>query len=491
MNIAFRGDILDLFGGEVMSKYTCKKANNFIAEKSQSVNADYKGDYHFSAPVGWINDPNGFVYYKGKYHLFYQYHPYSAEWGPMHWGHAVSEDLIKWTALPVALSPDKFYDKQGCWSGGAVVLGERLYLMYTGVNALGIKAQCLAYSDNGVDFIKYGKNPVIKSNLIKDKNEPRDPYVWAKNGRFYCLTAAVGGVKMYYSGDLVNWGYLGADNTLCKNVFECPCLINCSGKDVLIGSPVRYPLKGDEFTNYSSNIYSVGKLDYKSGKFLSDGIHELDRGTSFYAAQCAKGENGKLFMIAWMNMWERKNITAELSHGWSGMMTLPREIEIINGRLIQRPVKAIEKYYKNEIAVSEIFNGEKSFSGVSGRTLALNLNCNMKNASRFSVRLFNDGENYVEISYDKGEEKLIFDASRTFYSTRKNQAEKAVRTVSYALQNNRLQLQVFADKSSVEAFTSDGEITASMLCFNKPEADGITFCSDGEVSLNIIKHDIG
>lgn len=473
-----------------MSKFTFSRANNFIAKNSQSVNSDYKGEYHFSAPVGWLNDPNGFIFYKGKYHLFYQYHPYSAEWGPMHWGHAVSDDLIKWVHLPVALAPDKIYDKNGCWSGSAVVAGERLYLMYTGVNAFGVKAQCLAYSDNGVDFIKYNKNPVIKSNLLKDKNEPRDPYVWEKNGVFYCLVAAVGGVKLHFSEDLINWKYSGSDNTLCENVFECPCFADISGSDILIGSPVRYPQKGDEFANYSSNVYAVGTLCYDNGVFSSNDFHEIDRGTSFYAAQCTKDGNGKTFMIAWMNMWERKNVTSHLSHGWCGMMTLPREIEVVNDHLIQHPTEAIEKYYKNKITVDDVFSGQKEFIGVSGRTVSLKIECDMKNAFYFSVKLLADNKNYAGISFDKKSEKIAFDTSHTLYSTRKNKSESATRTVSYTLQNNRLEMQVFIDKSSVEAFVGNGEITASMLCFNNPKADRIIFYSDDTINLHLEKNDV-
>lgn len=474
-----------------MSKFSVEKASRYIYENASSVNEEYKGEYHFSAPVGWINDPNGFICYKGKYHLFYQYHPYSAEWGPMHWGHAVSDDLIKWVHLPVALAPDRIYDKHGCWSGSAVAVGGRLYLMYTGINVFGVKSQCLAYSDNGVDFIKYEKNPVLKLNLFKDKNELRDPFVWRNNGTFYALAAYEKCAKFYSSPDLKSWKYIGRTvDEICENVFECPCLMNISGKDVLIGSPVRYPQNGDEFANYSSDVYSVGKLGYRNGEFLSDCIYEIDRGMDFYAAQCARGEGGKAVMIAWMNMWERKNITSDLSHGWSGMMTLPRELETVNEKLIQHPAAAIKNYYKNKVTISEAFSGQKEFHGVSGRTLSLKLDCDMRNAVDFSIKLLANNENYAEISYNKNNEKLTFDTSHALYSTRKNKDESAVRTVSYKLLNNRLKMQVFVDKSSVEAFIGDGEITASMLCFNDVNADRIIFNANDTVDLHIEKNNI-
>ncbi|EAC9468344.1 glycoside hydrolase family 32 protein, partial [Listeria monocytogenes] len=108
------------------------KANRFIEMMRGKVNPQYRQNYHFSAPIGWINDPNGFIYYKGHYHLFYQYYPYDSRWGPMHWGHARSSDLVHWEDLPVALAPDQPYDSGGCFSGSAIERDGKLYLFYTG-----------------------------------------------------------------------------------------------------------------------------------------------------------------------------------------------------------------------------------------------------------------------------------------------------------------------------------------------------------------------
>ncbi|SEJ46602.1 Glycosyl hydrolases family 32 N-terminal domain-containing protein, partial [Azotobacter beijerinckii] len=98
---------------------------------------DYRLGYHLSPPAGWMNDPNGLVYFRGEYHVFYQHHPYSPQWGPMHWGHARSADLVHWEHLPIALAPGDAYDRDGCFSGSAVVEGDTLYLIYTGHRWLG------------------------------------------------------------------------------------------------------------------------------------------------------------------------------------------------------------------------------------------------------------------------------------------------------------------------------------------------------------------
>lgn len=123
--------------------------------------------FHFTAPYGWINDPNGFCYFKGMYHLFYQYNPHGCEWSKMYWGHAVSKDLTHWEDLPIALYPDQEYDTDevgGCFSGSAIVRGDRLYVFYTGTSRHGnmlVQSQCMAYSDDGIKFEKYSGNPVV------------------------------------------------------------------------------------------------------------------------------------------------------------------------------------------------------------------------------------------------------------------------------------------------------------------------------------------
>ena len=143
-------------------------------------------DFHLSVRTGWLNDPNGFSYYGGKYHMFYQYNPYNAQWGPMHWGHAVSDDLLHWEYLPAALAPDEAYDRDGCFSGSAVTMddGSQL-LMYTGVlrerqrdgGFREVQTQCLAVGD-GTDYEKYEKNPVLDEKDLPEgcsRNDFRDP----------------------------------------------------------------------------------------------------------------------------------------------------------------------------------------------------------------------------------------------------------------------------------------------------------------------------
>ena len=155
--------------------------------------------FHITPAVGWMNDPNGFSVYNGEYHLFYQYHPYNIQWGPMHWGHVVSNDLLHWKYLPAALAPGEEYDRDGCFSGSAAALSDgRHLLMYTGVlreqqndgSICEVQTQCLAVGD-GLNYKKYEQNPVLTEKDIPDggsRFDFRDPKMWQKaDGTFCCV----------------------------------------------------------------------------------------------------------------------------------------------------------------------------------------------------------------------------------------------------------------------------------------------------------------
>ena len=139
--------------------------------------------HHFEPEKGWINDPNGLVFFRGEYHAFFQHNPYEPKWGPMHWGHAVSRDLIHWNELPIALSPDQPYENSGgCFSGGALVKDNVLYVFYTAVSEELGQTQCLAMSRDGVHFEKYPGNPIIKSYPSDGSEDFRDPHVFEYGG---------------------------------------------------------------------------------------------------------------------------------------------------------------------------------------------------------------------------------------------------------------------------------------------------------------------
>ncbi|MDE5864802.1 MAG: glycoside hydrolase family 32 protein, partial [Lachnospiraceae bacterium] len=211
------------------------------------VSGEERPVYHVTPPVGWMNDPNGFSVYKGKIHLFYQYHPYSDKWGPMHWGHVVSTDFINWEEMPVALAPDTDYDFGGCFSGSAIETEEGHVLVYTGVKEFDredgsrgmLQNQCIAIGD-GEHYRKLSCNPVIPGRLLPDqfnREEFRDPKIWREDGVYYLVAGSKRGkngqVVMFQSEDLQNWEYVSvlADNSgSLGGMWECPDSSNLAGE---------------------------------------------------------------------------------------------------------------------------------------------------------------------------------------------------------------------------------------------------------------------
>ena len=160
-----------------MSSEALQRAREYEAEQMSLVPKEERAAFHVTASVGWLNDPNGFSVYRGEYHLFYQYHPYSSQWGPMHWGHVKTRDFVRWERLPAALAPDSEYDRDGCWSGSAAELPDgRQMLLYTGrrvqdKDGKAYQAQCVAVGD-GLDYEKYEGNPVLRGEMISTREFP-------------------------------------------------------------------------------------------------------------------------------------------------------------------------------------------------------------------------------------------------------------------------------------------------------------------------------
>ncbi|MEE3457610.1 MAG: glycoside hydrolase family 32 protein, partial [Lachnospiraceae bacterium] len=203
-----------------MASERLNNARNYELDREKAIKPEERPGFHLSTRVGWMNDPNGFSFYNGQYHLFYQYHPYDSHWGPMHWGHAVSRDLLHWTYLPCALAPDEDYDRDGCFSGCAFTAPDgRQALVYTGVARREdgmFQTQCLAFGD-GVNYEKVGENPVIPSwNLPEGASarDFRDPKMFLEKDGVYHLAVAdwygehSGAILHYTSRDLFHWDYV-------------------------------------------------------------------------------------------------------------------------------------------------------------------------------------------------------------------------------------------------------------------------------------------
>ena len=292
--------------------------------------------YHFMGEPGWINDPNGLVWYQGNYHFFYQYNPFGLTWGEPCWGHAVSRALLHWTQLPPALVPSEPYElheQGGCFSGSALVVDERLYLLYTGVcyrDGRCVQAQCLAWSDDGVTFQKYEHNPVVCAPEGVDPANFRDPKLWREaDGAFYFVCGASlngdGAALLFASQDLLHWQYRGVlarGEGRFGTMWECPDLIPLGGRHMLCVSPMHCPAY--------RNVCLIGTFSREEGKLLNAQPVCPDAGPDYYAAQSFIDDAGRRVQVAWANGWDwmpafRRWGVAEQGF-WRGWFTLPRVV---------------------------------------------------------------------------------------------------------------------------------------------------------------------
>ena len=418
-------------------------------------NDRYRLGYHVSAPAGWINDPNGFCYYKGYYHIFYQYHPYSADWGPMHWGHARSKDLVHWESLPIALAPDTKADEDGCFSGSAIVKDDVLYLIYTGHHYYDDgdpdhfwQNQNLAYSTDGINFTKYENNPIIASAPEDNTHHFRDPKVWEKDGKYYMILGSqgkdgVGRAITYRSDDLKDWQYLGEiakANGLTTEGFmwECPDFFELAGKDILLLSPQGIEAQGQKYLNLFQTGYFVGNFDYSTNTFEHGGFTELDHGHDFYATQTTLAPDGRRLVFGWMDMWESR--FPEKADGWAGALTLLRELELKDDQLYMRPVKEAVQLRTAEISAWNKQVTEKTLLCENEHQAEIDLTLTTDQAFELA---FTDQDKQVKLTFDQ--------ATHTFTLLNGDARYASIKP------NSELKLQIFIDTSSLEIFINDGE----------------------------------
>ena len=479
-----------------------RRAREFEAERR--LPDSERPAYHLTPPVGWMNDPNGFSVYKGEYHLFFQYHPYSMDWGPMHWGHAKTKDFIHWEYLPAVMAPDKEYDKDGCFSGGAIELPDgRHLLIYTGVQVSDgrmTQTQNLAIGD-GIDYEKLSENPVVKTSDIPEGGSVRDfrdPKLWRDpDGTYYIVVGNrapddSGQILLYRSSDAFQWEYVGVVDA-CRNeygkMWECPDFFPLDGKQVLMASPMEMPPIGLEFHPGYSTLSLIGDYQRETNEFRREFAQATDYGLDFYASQTLLIPDGRRIMVAWMQNWATARCKP-VGKRYFGSMTIPRELQIRDGRLIQNPVRELEQIRGEKVEYrNEVISGETVLPGIRGRVLDLTIRVRPADADGYRWFQLNlaQNENYVTyVRYLPSENKVRIDRARCdFPYDVINSREFLTRG-----RGGELKLRVLLDRGSAELFVNGGEQAASLLIYAPQEADGISFASDGRVLMDAEKYDL-
>ena len=436
---------------------TLQNANEYVAQNAARANEQFRPLYHASAPVGWINDPNGFIYAQGQYHLYCQHHPYDSVWGPMHWGHWTSGDLLRWQWQGDVLAPDEPYDALGCFSGTALERDGKLYFMYTGVSRAedgkSVQQQCIAESDDGFSLRKWPENPVIRSQDLPEGASAvdfRDPKLFAVPGGYRAVMASRGEkggqLLAYDSSGLRRWTFAGKPVEGVGEMLECPDCFPLGGQEIYIACVMGLKADGLRFPASQTAVW------------LAEGRMEaLDFGLDFYAPQTALAPDGRRILIAWMRSWGREAATHRLGHLWANTMTLPRELSWENGKLLSRPVREARSLRREARA----FSG--NFRAACPNACELEVEFTPQLGGRLEIRLL-DG---FLIEYDAASEILRVDRSACAYSMGPGGAkeEKPWAAANVLLRDGKLILDVFVDACSVEVFANDGEAVLSSAVY--------------------------
>lgn len=415
---------------------------------------------HFKAPNCWINDPNGFIWYKGWYHLFYQCFPYSAHWGRMHWGHAVSKDLVNWEEKGIALFPSKTDDRSGCFSGSAIEYKDKMYIYYTGVNYTEedpeninccindafTAAQLMITSEDGMKFDNITDKktviPPIEDKKIGDKNHTRDPKVWRGKDAWYMVLGSTvdknGRLLFYKSSDLKTWQYLN----YCEKdgfgwMWECPDFFEIDGKGVTIFSPMGFFNDGNGYDSVA--VCMLSSFDENTGKMeLSENYQLFDYGIDLYAPQSTTDKDGNRVVIAWARMPEA--VITEKGE-WCGMMCIPRIVDVKNNHVYIRPHTNVKNSFITKLSAPK----------KSGYMLKTTLkNGESINVGGYVIKREND-----KITTDRSEVFNIKGNYRLIAET--------------PVINDGYELEIYVDEHLVEVFINNGEYVISNVVYGLTE----------------------
>lgn len=414
---------------------------SYLAEKSE-----YYPTYHVAPKHGLMNDPNGLVQLDGWYHLFYQWFPLGPVHGLKHWYHVKTKDFLHYIDMGVAMTPEIGIDEAGCYSGMIEACSNNVY--YTGVDSELRQNVCKAMF---VDEKIVDRKVIIELDPSLTTQEFRDPYVFDMGQRKGMIVGAKllneqGSFILYEEKDeefhLV--GPLQMEDAQLGYMLECPNLLSIDGKDIVVFSPqgIESP---DKYTyrNVFSVAYGIGKLDMDNGSFACDGYEELDKGFDFYAPQIFKDEQGRNLMLAWLG--NSKCVYPSDHEQWAHMMTLPREIKLVNDRIYQWPIEELSVLRGHETVVADSHK-------LSSQSFELDLNVE----ENFEIVLSNKNGDTLVFSGNGSEYILDRGGMTHLYNEQYGNVRYAKRKRSKDSLEN---IRIYVDRSSIEIFAAEGAVS--------------------------------
>ncbi len=464
----------------------------------EKINHDFwRLKFHLMPETGWMNDPNGVCQFNGVYHFYHQYVPGNPDGGePPHWGHKTSTDMVHFKEEEIFLSPEHDYDRNGVYSGSAIVHDGALHFFYTG----NVK------KDGDYDYIYSGREQNTVHVVSKDgftidqqtvviphadypegfSDHIRDPKVFEHDGTFYMILGGrtrdnEGKILVFESRDLDDWTYKGdffGDNYALGYMWECPDFFATHpptdpNESVLILSPQGIQSREYAFQNVYQAGYLIGEVDWEKIKFDEKSeFEELDRGFDFYAPQTFEDESGRRILWGWMGIGDTKPeyVNPTIARGWQHAATLPRELTVENGQLKQRPLVEYQTLRQAEQVVDIDLEGYWESADLKGEVYELDLV--FEGVTNVSLFLRED----TALSYTDGVLALTHGPSGFGRKKRAIELPELRR------------IQLFMDTSSIELFINDGSYVMTSRVFPAPGEDQLTF--DGKAKISLRKWDL-
>lgn len=497
---------------------SCKDDKNTRESMSQKTNSayftePYRPQFHFSPETMWMNDPNGMVYNKGVYHLFYQYHPESTVWGPMHWGHATSNDLLHWQHKPIALYPD---DHGFIFSGSAVLDKQNssgfgtdgnppLVAIFTYHNAkkqasdaTGFETQGIAYSlDNGDSWTKYKDNPVIDD---KNSTDFRDPKVfWYEPDQKWIMSLVAGDHAQFYgSKNLKDWellGEFGKDKGAHGGVWECPDLIPFKIEGTEEEKWVLFISINPGAPNGGSGTqYFIGDFDGKT--FTTDQTEDrwIDWGTDNYAGVTfSNTPDNETIFLGWMSNWQYANETP--TEGWRGAMTLPRKLTLepvgTGYALFNYPIEKVDGL---------ISEGATKYLNIAiGEEQSISVDSLMQSEVRFitsskdfQLKFGNGADEELVLTMKADDNEFTLDRSRSGKTDFQEAFGKTIQQMPIpVLPDGEYEVRILVDRSSVEILLNKGQYVMTALVFPSEDYNALKIVNTSDaMGLEIKKFGI-
>ncbi|WP_408010247.1 sucrose-6-phosphate hydrolase [Pseudalkalibacillus sp. A8] len=452
--------------------------------RERVLNCKWRQKFHIQPQAGLLNDPNGFSFFNGEYHLFYQWFPLGPVHGLKYWYHTKSKDLVHWENVGIAIKPDKYYDSHGAYSGSAIEYRDQLFLMYTGNtrndNWERHPYQVIAVMNKQGEITK-PLSPAIAKVPEGYTDHFRDPKVWKSGDTFFAVIGAqrknkTGCAVLYCSKNLTEWTFLGELKTDLDHfgyMWECPDYFELDGNGVFVFSPQGLKPDGDHYQNIYQSGYIIGdKLDLDTLTFSDGHFHELDRGFDFYAPQTTYSPEGRRILVGWLGLPEIAYPTDQ--NNWAHCLTLPRELTVENGKLLQKPIQELKKLRK-EKSVFEATIANETVKAFTGTSFELICEMAVDDSDIFGIEFRAKGDEKTIVKYDAKKKKIILD--RMLSGQPVGEAYGTRRQCSLA--GSKIKFHLFVDISSVEIFVNDGEEVFTSRIFPKADSNEIRFFADG------------